>query len=239
MKTIFLFLGLLSLQLSWCQNTDEPKNQNAIPNVVDNLYREDQFYVGLSFNLIANEPQDFSQNGFSGGLHLGFIRDMPLNKRRNFAIGVGLGLSFNTYNSNVVISQNSDNQTDFRIIEDIQNNADANRFSTNLVEVPIQIRWRTSTATTFSFWRIYSGVKFGYIYGFKSTFRDDDISIVERDVPELNRLRYHATLSIGNGSFNAFLNYSLNTLFDNNAVTQGGEQVALQPIKFGVEFYFL
>ncbi|SCY27836.1 Outer membrane protein beta-barrel domain-containing protein [Nonlabens sp. Hel1_33_55] len=239
MKTVlFLIAFLLTIPL-WSQPADLPSDENAIPEVVDSLYREDQFYLGLSFNLIVNQPSDFSQNGFSGGLQFGFIRDMPVNQRRNVALGVGLGLSSNTYNSNLFIGESNDNQTVFRIIEDIQDNSDTNRFSTNLVELPIQFRWRTSTPTTFNFWRIYPGFKVGYIYLFRSTFRDGDISVKQTDLPELNRLRYNATLSIGNGSFNAFVNYSLNSLFDQNAVTVDGDEIGLQPIKFGIEFYFL
>jgi len=239
MKSVYLIIATFYVGICIAQPANLPKDENAIPEVVDSLYREDQFYLGLSFNLITNDPASFSQNGFSGGLHLGFIRDMPINERRNIAIGVGLGLSSNIYNSNLFIGESENEQTVFRVLEDVQNNSDANRFSTNLVELPIQFRWRTSTPTTFNFWRIYSGLKLGYIYNFRSTFKNGDITVRQTDVPELNRFRYHATLSIGNGSFNAFLNYSLNNLFDDNAITTDGEKLGLQPVKFGIEFYFL
>jgi len=239
MKFVVLLLAVFYVDICFAQPADLPKDENAIPEIVDSLYREDQFYIGLSFNLITNEPEAFSQNGFSGGLHLGFIRDMPINKRRNVAIGVGLGLSSNIYNSNLFIGEQENEQSVFRIVDDIQDNSDGNRFNTNLIELPIQFRWRTSTPTTFNFWRIYSGVKLGYIYNFRSTFKDDDLTVRQTDVPELNKIRYHATLSIGNGSFNAFVNYSLNTLFDKDAITVDGKELGLQPIKFGIEFYLL
>ncbi len=239
MKYILVFLMILVCHVAIAQPPDLPRDQNAIPDVVDSLYREDQFYIGLSFNLLTNTPRRFSQNGFSGGLHLGFIRDMPINKRRNLALGLGLGLSTNTYNSNLIIGDALDGVTNFTIIDQIQDNSQANRFNTNLVEVPFQLRWRSSTATTFNFWRVYAGLKMGYVVHFKSTFKDDLITIRQTDLPELNRWRYHATLSIGNGSFNAFVNYSLNDFFNKDARTVDGDQVSLQTIKFGVEFYFL
>ena len=212
-------------------------NDNAIPNVVDSLYREDQFYVALSFNLINNEPNAFSQNGFSGGLSVGFIRDMPVNKMRNMAIGIGLGFSTNSYNSNLLISEDAIGDTVFSILDDDQD-VDRNRFNTNLVEMPIQFRWRTSTPTNTTFWRIYSGVKLSYIFAHKSSFSGDSMSFKKTSIPELNRFRYAATLTLGNGSFNAFVQYDLNTLFDENAVIDM-ERVNLQPIKFGIEFYLL
>jgi hypothetical protein len=230
-----LLLFLLGTFSSVAQ--DKKQEENAIPSVVDSLYREDQFYVGLSFNLISNKPNSFSQNGFSGGLHMGFIRDMPINKRRNLAIGVGLGLSTNTYNSNLFIGEEPSGETIFSIIDN-SINVDRNRFNTNLIEMPIQLRWRTSTPTDFSFWRIYAGVKFSYIYAYKAKFKSADTSIIQTDIPELNRLRYAATLTLGNGSFNAFVQYDLITLFNKDALIDN-QRVDLQPIKFGVEFYIL
>lgn len=232
------FLAILFLSgLNGISAQNSKRSENAIPTVVDSLYREDQFYVALSFNLINNEPDSFSQNGFSGGLRVGFVRDMPVNKRRNVAIGVGLGFSTNSYNSNLFIGEDSSGATVFSILED-EGSVDRNRFYTNLIEMPIQFRWRTSTVTNTTFWRIYSGVKLSYLFTHRASFKDDVSSVKKTSIPELNRIRYAATLTLGHGSFNAFVQYDLNTLFDDNAVI-GAERLNLQPIKFGIEFYLL
>ncbi|PQJ31155.1 hypothetical protein BST92_04100 [Nonlabens arenilitoris] len=237
MKQLLLLIGFLTALSCYGQSNENRKSENAIPAVVDSLYREDQFYIGLSFNLINNEPVDFTQNGFSGGLHLGFIRDMPINKRRNIAIGVGLGLSTNTYNSNLFIGEEASGKSIYAIIEsDVDYKS--NRFNTNLIEMPIQFRWRTSTATKYNFWRVYSGIKLGYIYYYKSRFEQANNTVVQTSIPELNKFRYSATLTLGNGSFNAFVQYNLNTLFNEDAQVNG-EAINLQPIKFGIEFYLL
>ncbi len=239
MKHLWTIIILCAGSLAQSQNVNVTREENAIPEVVDSLYREDQFYFGLSFNLITGDPSAFSQNGFSGGVHLGFIRDMPLNERRNVAIGLGVGLSTNTYNSNLFIGQSEDNQTIYQILDRNELDYDSNRFNTNLVEVPLQLRWRTSTATTTNFWRIYPGIKFGYIVAFKSTYKAAGETLKQTDVAELNKFRYAATLAIGNGSFNAFVHYNINSLFNDNALTTDGQAVGLQPIKFGIEFYIL
>jgi hypothetical protein len=51
-------------------------------------------------------------------------------------------------------------------------------------------------------------------------------------------LRYAATLTLGNGSFNAFVQYDLINLFNKDALIDN-QRVDLQPLKFGVEFYIL
>ena len=115
---------------------------------------------------------------------------------------------------------------------------DRNRLHTNLIEMPIQFRWRTSTPTEYTFWRIYTGVRLGYIFHHKSDFQGDGVTRVLKDIPELEKFRFAATLSIGNGSFNAFVMYNLNPLF--NEIAQiNNDPINLQPIKFGIEFYIL
>lgn len=238
MKNVLVALCLFTGLTSFAQNPSVTREENAIPEVIDSLYREDQFYLGLSFNLLTSEPPKFSQNGFSGGVHLGFIRDMPINERRNVAIGVGLGYSTNTFNSNLFIGEAVDGTSIFQILDKNEIDYKSNRFNTNLIELPLQFRWRTSTPTSRNYWRIYPGLKLGYLYAFKSTFRNDGVTLRQTDVPELNKLRYVATLAVGNGSFNAFVHYNLNPLFNDDAITLMGNRVELQPIKFGVEFYF-
>ena len=78
--------------------------QSSTEIVSDSLYREDQIYVGVTYNAVINLPNGVSQNSFSTGLHLGVIRDFPINKRRNVAIGLGLGYSVNLFNQNIKIS---------------------------------------------------------------------------------------------------------------------------------------
>lgn len=206
--------------------------------VIDSLYREDQVYLGVSFNLLGNKSRGVSQSGFSGSIHGGFIRDMPINKNRTKAIGVGIGLAADTFNLNLFIGEEVDDQTTiFQVIPpDI--NEDKNRFTYYSVELPIEYRWRMSSPTKYSFWRIHGGVRLGYIYSFRSTFEQTDNVVVQTDVPELNKLQYGLTLSFGYGAFNFQGYYGLNNVFNDDAVISG-EQVNLQVMRLGLQFYFL
>lgn len=206
--------------------------------VIDSLYREDQVYVGVSFNLLANRPAGVSQNGFSGSLQGGFIRDMPINKMRTKAIGVGLGLSVDTFNHNLFIGEEFDNEaTIFQVIpSDIDE--DKNRFTFYSIEMPIEYRWRTSNPTRYSFWRIHGGLRVGYIYSFSSTFEQTNNTVIQTDIPELNRIQYGLTLSFGYGAFNFQGYYGLNTLFNKDALIER-ETVDLRVLRLGLQFFFL
>ena len=118
----------------------------------DSLYREDQFYLSVTYNALINLPNNVSQNSFSTGVHLGAIRDFPLNKRRNIALALGLGYSFNSFNQNIRIS--GSNPTTYTTIED--SNYSKNNFSQHFLEAPLEFRWRTSKADSYKFWRVYT-----------------------------------------------------------------------------------
>ena len=139
---------------------------------VDSLYLEDQFYLGFGFNLITDRPTNFNQTGFSGHLNLGYIRDIPINKRRNVGFGIGIGWSVNSYSQNLFIGESSEQgRTIFEVINRNDLEVETNRLNTYIIEAPIEFRWRTSTPTEYKFWRIYTGLRLGYIYYHKSNFK--------------------------------------------------------------------
>ena len=203
--------------------------------VIDSLYREDQFYLGITYNLLSKKPEGVSQNSFSSGVHFGFIRDMPINKRRNKAIGLGLGLSVNSYNQNLLISQDS-KTLGFSVL-DGDTDYTKNKFYTYIVEMPLQYRWRTSTATEYSFWRIYTGLKFGYVIANGTKYLGDPNNINLKNTDVLNTLQYGLTFCAGYNTWNFYLYYGLNDLFDNATVNL--EPIDMTAIKVGLMFYIL
>lgn len=202
-----------------------------------NKYREDQFYLGVTFNLLTNKPTEMEQNGFSGGMHFGFIRDMPINKQRNLAIGIGAGLSMNTYNQNLFVGETTSEESIFSII-DSSTDYDKNWFSTYLVEAPIQLRWRTSTATSYKFWRIYTGLQLGYVYAYKFHFEETGNQVTQTDVPEFDRYRMGLTFSFGYDTFNFYFYYNLNPFFNEEAQIDGSP-IGINSLKLGLMFYIL
>lgn len=211
-------------------------SQEDITKEVDSLYREDQFYAGVTYNLLGNKPSDLSQSGFSTGLHFGFIKDMPLNDKRNVAIGIGLGYSMNSFNQNMQINEESGGSYSYTILDG--NTYSKNKFSNHLIEIPIEFRWRTSTPTEYRFWRIYTGLKVGYAIVNTAKFKDDSRSIKYNNISDFNKLEYGFTLSAGYNTWNIYLYYGLNPIFSNNAVLEG-DKIDMNAIKVGLIFYIL
>lgn len=203
---------------------------------LDSLYKEDQFYAGVTYNLLLNKPNNVSQNGFSLGFHFGFIKDMPINKRRNLALGLGLGYSSNSYNQNILIEE-TNNAINYTLLQD-GNSYSKNRFISHAIEMPFEIRWRTSTPDTYSFWRIYTGVKLGYIFKNAAKFRGDLGDSKFTNIKDFNEWQYGLTFGFGYNTWNIHLYYGLNSILSDKALLNN-EAIEMNAFKMGLIFYFL
>lgn len=210
---------------------------NLQSSAVDSLYREDQFYLGLNYNLLVNTPPGVRSRGLSGGIQGGFLRDMPINKRRNIAIAVGLGLAYDQFGQNLFIGEDLDGKTIFRVLDD-KVDFTQNRFGMATIELPVEFRWRTSTPTEYRFWRVYAGGRIGYAYWYKATFKQPGNDVNQTDIPEFQPIRLSATLGFGYNTFNFFASYNFNPFFKDSFTTDG-EKVNFNAIKFGLIFYML
>ena len=233
MQKVFKFLSLLFLTLVSFLGVA----QDSIPQAPkDSLYREDQFYVGVTYNLPLNLPSGASIRGLSGGFQFGFLRDMPINKQRNIAIAIGAGLAIDQFGQTLFIGETTNEETIFRVLDNVD--FTRNRFNMAIVEAPVEFRWRSSTPSSYKFWRVYAGFRVGYAYWYKATFKQEGNNVSQTKIPEFDPLRLSATLSLGYNSFNFFASYSVNPFFK-DAVTVDGEKVDFRTLKVGLMFYIL
>ncbi|WP_460220095.1 porin family protein [Psychroserpens sp. MEBiC05023] len=235
---IFVCMTLFGLNAQQGENPLKGTKGKDSTKVVDDRYREDQFYFSVTYNLLGNKPKGVSQSGFSSGFHFGFIRDMPINEKRNKAIGIGLGLSTNSYNQTLLISE-IDGSFNYSVIEgDVS--FSKNKFTTYLLEVPLEFRWRTSTASDYDFWRIYAGIKFGYVVHNSSKFNGNPNNIKLSNIDHFNDLQYGLTLSAGYSNVNFHFYYALNSIFDDNAtLSDTNSSIDMNAVKIGLIFYIL
>lgn len=229
---LFFILALFCVQLTFSQNVSNVQVNDSL----DYKYKEDQYYFGVTYNTLKNMPNGMSQNGFSSGFHIGLIKDMPINERRNLAIGVGLGYSTNSINHNLLISKEQDNTYTYEILDDPE--FTKNKFVQHLIEVPLEFRWRTSTASSYKFWRIYSGIKFGYVFASNTKFKNTSEQIKNNNIKDFNQLQYGLTLAIGYDSWNAYMHYTLNSIFDSKAKLNNNT-LDIKMLKIGIMIYIL
>lgn len=237
MKTFFLAIFGLLMCLPYqaiAQEEEDPESK-----VLDSLYREDQFYLGFTYNFLSNMPRDVDASRFSGGIHFGFIRDFPINAKRNLALGIGLGWSIDTYGQNLFIGNDqTSGETVFQVLNDNLVDYNYNRFSTQSIDLPFEFRWRTSNAESHKFWRVYTGVRLGYVYYFRSSFEQENNRVRQTNIPELNRLHTGLSLAFGYNTFNFYVYYSLTPFFYDSAKLNG-ESIQMNHFDIGLMFYIL
>lgn len=225
MPKVLLFLLLLPI-LCGAQELDLP----------DDKYLEDQFYLGLTYNIILNRPENINQRNLSYGLNGGFIKDIPFNSDRTFGLGIGVGYGINSYYTNLIASE-----TDLGIAYTLPGEGvdlNRNKLETHSIEFPIEIRWRNSTAGSHRFWRIYAGAKLGYIFSGRSkVVTDNGKSSFEN--PHIQDFQYGIMLNVGYNTFNFHAYYGLNEILDPDLATFNGEPIRFKALRLGVIFYIL
>ena len=172
-----------------------------IPNfaAVDSLYREDQFYIGITYNTLQKRPPGISQNKFTPSLTAGFLRDMPVNKKRTVAVAIGLGYSINNYNQNILISETG-GSPEYSTLE--SGSYDKNKLTLHYIDAPIEFRWRTSTPESHIFWRIYTGFKVSYLVYSRSKYINGPDKIMIVGNKDRNNFQYGAYIALGRNTWN-------------------------------------
>jgi hypothetical protein len=192
---------------------------------VDNKYLEDQIYLNLTYIALLNTPPPISQSGFSFGLGGGFIKDLPLNSRRNIGFGAGLGYGFNNYYFNVRFDYEDPSE---------DNEPLNSKIMLHVVELPLEMRFRTSTATRYRFWRFYPGFKISYVFAENLTLgKDSDFDVGE--VVEYSDFLYGLTFSAGYNKWNLHVYYGLNDLLTNKP--QNDYEFSINEFRIGLVFY--
>ncbi|AOW09023.1 hypothetical protein EM308_05595 [Flavobacterium gilvum] len=232
-----LFLGcFLFLSLFRGYSQEETFSIDTLHVKIDSLYREDQFYAGLNYNSLLKKPSGVSQEKISFGFSAGFLRDMPINKKRTFAIAPGIGFSFNNYLQNMTITGTSQNPVYGVMPSDLS--YDKNRFEQFRVDVPIEFRWRDSTPQEFQFFRIYGGFKVSYLLYDKSVFDDGNVKTVIKGNKDFEDFLYGVYLSVGYSAFNLQVSYNLNSFFKSSAQIDS-VPITMNALNIGVVFYIL
>jgi len=196
-------------------------------NKIDQKYLDDQIYISAVYQKLFNLPDEISETGFSYGIGLGVIKDLPMNKNRNVGLGIGLGYAFNVHYFNV---------KEFGLSDEETNETKSNKIALHMVDLPIEFRFRTSTPEKYKFWRFYPGFKFSYAFAQKTKLKQREDFDVDK-VIEINDFQYGITLSAGYNKWNLHVYYGLSELF--NEAKNNDFQITPHEFKIGLIFYIL
>lgn len=192
-------------------------------------YWEDQLYISVSYDVLRDQPSGISSSGFSYNLSAGYIKDIPFDRKGNFAAGIGVGYGFNSFNHGLQVLNTNSVQA--------ATNISSNTIKLNNIEFPIQLRWRNSDALTYSFWRVYAGVKLSYNLNNKFSYVENGQTKTFSNIAIFNRFQTGLELSAGYGAINFYVYYGLSPIYKNVAINN--QSVNTKIAKFGLIFYLL
>jgi hypothetical protein len=175
------------------QDKTKTKNQgNEDDFSIRNYKLEPNDRLILEFNHTSwlGTPPDIKMRAPSVGINFALMFDRPIGKS-NFSFGYGLGLFSHNFHSNADFIYTRDSlsnrfTTSLKPYDD-KRNVSLNRYAEKILEVPLEIRFRTKTDRQF---KIHLGGKIGYVVSNFRSIRDNEGKIRVYDIKNINPLRY-------------------------------------------------
>ncbi len=231
MRIKILLLFLFSAASALAQNVETDFD------APDSLFREDQFYFNITYNTLQKVPDGLQQTKFSPGFSVGFLRDMPINASRTFAVAAGLGYSLSVYNQNLGIFE-SNNTTTYEILNAEGVSVSKDKLSLHYVDLPVEFRWRNATPDNHRFWRVHLGVKLSYLVANQYKLVSTAGNLTNTNLNDLSKFNYGLYLSTGWNTWNIYAYYGFNPIFNSDAKIDG-QTIDMNTAKFGLMFYIL
>ncbi|MFK8060710.1 MAG: porin family protein [Polaribacter sp.] len=196
-------------------------------------YADDQIYASISYAQFSSQPSVITRSNFSYAISTGFLKDFILNKQGNISVALGIGYGYNNFNHELKVDE-----VNGSTVFNNSQNINANFFRAHNLEIPLELRWRTSTAQRYSFWRVYTGIKFLYNLSNSFEYLDaNDTKVTFTNVSSYRKLQYGLTLSAGYDEFNMHVFYGLSPIFENAKINS--EDINTTILKIGLIFYIL
>ncbi|CAM1360157.1 Outer membrane protein beta-barrel domain-containing protein [Tenacibaculum sediminilitoris] len=194
-------------------------------------YWEDQLYIDITYNLLQDQPDKVGKTGFSYGLSAGYMKDIPFNKKGRTAFALGLGYNYDSFSHGLKVVEGD--VKEYEIDPDIT----SNKIKLHNIEMPIQFRWRSSDANTYSFWRFYAGLKITYNLSNSFRYNLPSGKVSFSNVEKYNAWQTGLTLSAGYSTFNFHVYYGLSPMF--KGVEVNNKPINSKIVKLGLSFYLL
>ena len=222
-KSTLLFGILMMLLTTTAWSQDRPGGQ-------------DRLVAQFNWNSWLNTPDDIEVRWFSRGINLFVMYDLPLGKSPiSLAPGIGIA-SDNVYHNGLFTA--NDTITFISAIPDSLTFS-SNKLQTTYLEVPLELRFRTKPNSKGQSFKIAAGIRGGLLITSHAKYKGEgtafgltqqEIKYKQYDIPNLENLRYGATVRVGYGPFNVNAYYGLSTLFEKG---RGPEMV---PFQQGISF---
>jgi hypothetical protein len=217
-KFLMLLGGLLLGQFTQAQEVLES------PKPKFEAKQQDQLIFDLTWENFTNKPDDLSYRWYNNGFNMAFMYDVPFSPTSHVSVAIGLGFSTQSYYSryNIVSDSVGDGGT-YSNWERVQDTAiKNNKFSTSYIELPVELRYRSTPNSKGFSWKFAVGAKVGYQFDAHSKttrinpFNGEKEKYKAYVFPDVQEWRYGLYVRAGYGKVNFTCFYSMSPFFIEN-----------------------
>lgn len=214
-----------------CTNLIHGQEKNEFGIYAYKPMPQDRIILELNHTGWLGMPHGLKEKVTTGGFNFYLYFDNPIGKHSHFSFAWGAGMSSHNIHGPINLVYHVDSLTggiNFTSIERRKEPYKVNRIGFKLVEIPVEIRFRTFTNYQF---KAMLGFKAGYVV---QTFRkifDKDGKVKLYDIYGTNPLRYGITLRLGWEQLHLTGFYALSEVFQKNKGQKG-----IIPISFGIAY---
>ncbi|MCE3228343.1 MAG: hypothetical protein K0S32_2894, partial [Bacteroidetes bacterium] len=147
----------------------------------------------------------------SVGMNIAVMFDKPIGYS-NFTFGYGIGFFSHNFHSNADFVYMRDSLTNSFTtkLEPFNRPFSLNRYAEKILEIPIEIRFKTKTDRQF---KIHVGGKIGYVVNNFRSIRDNDGKVRVYDIKNINPFRYGVNCRIAFQQFAITASYYFSEVF--------------------------
>ncbi len=219
MRKIFILIGLLATLFSSAQEVAKPEK-------LKDANSRDRLVFELNHTRWLEAPEVVDQKWYGRGMNLHFYYDFKIGKSPYFSIAPGAGISsHNVYHNNTILIDTLEGvNSSYFALRDTLYDYKVNKFNSNWLEVPIELRFHTKPDGKDRSFKLALGMRAGVLLSAKTKYRGEAnlngyVTTVREKVsklPNISKYRFGPSVRIGYGEVSLVGFYSLTSLFQSN-----------------------
>ncbi len=219
-----LFIAIMTINMASAQDA---KDETTV--TPKHTSKQERFIMDFGFDSWTKVPTGIKTDWLkSRRFEFYFMKDRAF-AAGHMAIAYGLGMSFTNVNSNGSFAIANGNTHLLQIPDTLL--PSQNKLSTNFLEIPLELRFRTSPLHHGNRLKLAVGAKAGYLFQDHTKIEDGALKEKFYNTPNLNNFRFAYTARIGYGKWSLMGYYGINSLIKKG---KGDDQI----IPFGVGIAF-
>jgi len=200
-------LTLLFLAITIIGYTQEKKKQKPI--------KKDFVMIDINYSSLINAPKNVT---FDVGYGMSFQMYYDYQfKVKQLSGALGVAYSHDSYYSNAFLSFSDSINGDyyqFYPFSDLDSNVKTNKYVTNYLDIPLELRFRSLANKNGHSWKASVGFRVGLRLGSHTRTITDKGRFQNYNYDALQRIRYGVTARFGYGRMGVVGYYGLSTLFE-------------------------